>query len=210
MKPNRSHGVNGALPAICIALAGGASRAGRTGRNWGAVPCGRRDLRVTNRRNQERCLAPVRFDDAGPNGARSSSPRLAPRAYLGFPSRPLPNPNGVGSPFERIVTPQPRWGCGFSSRRVPRVARSRNPGLYAAAPLGLTVGRHHTEHERTDLPLRRLPQPQREGQRGGAPAGGAVAAGGAAGCPSTLNLQPSTSQRPAEPGTLVQSPCGST
>jgi hypothetical protein len=28
--------------------------------------------------------------------------------------------------------------------------------------------------------------------------------------PSTFNLQPSTSQRPAEPGTLVQSPCGST
>ncbi len=56
----------------------------------------------------------------------------------------------------------------------------RNPGLYAAALLGLNGRQHDPKHEH-GIPLRRFPQPQREGQGGGAPAGGAVAAGRAEG-----------------------------
>ena len=86
--------------------------------------------------NQERHFLPRRLDDACPNGAAASSPRLAPRAYLGFPAPTQHNPNGVvprpsGSPGHNPVglrilyaavsqgssclatlgfTTQPRWG----------------------------------------------------------------------------------------------------
>jgi hypothetical protein len=104
-----------------------------------AGTCGRRNLRFHNRLNQERRLAPVRFDDASPNGARSSSPRLAPRAYLAFPSRTLNNPNGASS-LDRIVRPQPRWGGGFFARRIPRVGRSSQPWALRRSPIGPDCG----------------------------------------------------------------------
>ena len=46
------------------------------------------------------------------------------------------NPNGVATRGARSPKPKPRWGFVFLIR-CPRVARSSNPGLRDAIPLGL-------------------------------------------------------------------------
>ena len=79
------------------------------GSDWAQLEAGK--FRFRDPLNQERRFIPRRLDDACPNGALASSPRLAPRAYLGFPAPIWDNPNGVVAAARRIAEPQPRWGC---------------------------------------------------------------------------------------------------
>ena len=97
--------------------------------------CGRGNLPFREPVNKERRFIPLRPDDACPNGASASSPRLAPRAYLGFTTPIRDNPNGVASPAGSDTRLQPRWGCGFS-RRFPRVARASQPWALRRSPVG--------------------------------------------------------------------------
>ena len=78
---------------------------------------------------------PLRLNDACPKGAAAPSPRLAPRAYLGFVKRFRHNPNGVAANMPR-QWPQPRWGCGFLARGFPRVARTSQPWALRRSPVG--------------------------------------------------------------------------
>ena len=87
--------------------------------------------------NQECRFIPLRLEDCDcPNGAVAFSPRLARRAYLGFPATIRHNPNGVAASAWRFTEPQPRWGCGFSARRFPRVARAAQPWALRRSSVG--------------------------------------------------------------------------
>ena len=108
---------------------------------------GRGNLPFRDPSNAGRRFIPLLLADCpspSPSGAVPSSPRLAPRAYLGSTMRTRNNPKGVAA-FGKGTLTQPRWGCGCVSRPFPRVACSSQPWALRRSAVG--AGQTRTPNE---------------------------------------------------------------
>jgi hypothetical protein len=111
------------------------SEASGTGLGWVRLERSTRLFR--HPANAGRRLIPLRLAGRDcPSGASASSPRLAPRAYLGSTMRWRNNPNGIVAEA-RGSLPQPRRGCGAIARRFPRVVPpTEQPWAWFHSPAG--------------------------------------------------------------------------